>query len=109
MVGGTIPDSTEWNSLGLDGKFKAIESVSSIEELQTIWGYIASLKETTPNVEFQQLSNKVAVRKQVLNDDEGEDDSAKLNLKKTVICKCSKTERNKVNKGNDKKKETPEG
>ena len=112
MVGGTIPDSTEWNSLGLDGKFKAIESVSSIEELQTIWGYIASLKETTPNVEFQQLSNKVAVRKQVLNDDEGEDDSAKLNLKKTVICKCSKTERNKVNKvnkGNDKRKETPEG
>ena len=109
MVGGTIPDSTEWNSLGLDGKFKAIEAVSSIEELQTIWSYIASLKETTPKVEFQQLSNKVAVRKQVLNDDEGEDDSAKLNLKKTVICKCSKTERNKVNKGNDKRKETPKG
>ena len=103
MVGGTIPDSTGWNSLELDGKLTAIEAVSSIEELQTIWDYIVQLKETTPNDEFQQLSNKVAVRKQVLNDDEGEDDSAKLNLKKTVICECSKTERNK---GNDKRKET---
>ena len=106
MVGGVIPDSTDWNSLELAGKLKAIEAVSSIDELQTIRNYIVQLKEKTANDEFQQLRNKVAVRKQVLNDDQGEDDSAKLNLKKNVICKCSKTERNK---GNDKKKETPKG
>jgi hypothetical protein len=93
MVGGVIPDSTGWNSLGLDGKFNAIEAVSSIEELETIWDYI---KYTNPNDEgFKELRNKVVVRKQEL----------KSNLKKkTVICKCSKTERNKVN---DTKKETP--
>lgn len=98
MVGGGIPDSTGWNSLGLDGKFNAIEAVSSIEELQTIWSYIVQLKDTTPNdKEYKELSNKVAVRKQELES----------NLKKkTVICECSKTERNK---GNDKRKETSKG
>jgi hypothetical protein len=96
MVGGTIQDSTEWDSLELDGKFKAIEAVSSIEELETIWNYITYIKYTNMNDEgFKELRNKVAVRKQELNS----------NLKKkTVICECSKTERNKVN---DTKKKHP--